>query len=270
MTAQRKRPAEIPPAFQDAHNFRDLGGLRARDGRSVRHGRLFRSGHWGKLEDRDLAFVAGLGIARVIDFRIAHEVETLPDRVPEGVRRDHLPIEGGGMPISEISAALMAGHPERIDPDYLVKANRGYVRAHTKELRQFVHALLESEGRPLAFHCTAGKDRTGMAAALVLSALDVPREAILEDYLRSNAMRTEVRATMMREFTAIATARVGAEHAHRLDLRSVENLLVVKRDYLQAAWDAIDADYGGTDAYLAQGLGLTRADRDALRATYLD
>lgn len=251
------------------HNFRDLGGLRTGGGRRVHAGRLFRSGHWGKFTDDELGLVAVHGIERVIDFRIAEEVSANPDRLPAGARHVHLPIEGTGVPIGEVNAAIIAGEPDRIAPDYLQSANRSYVLDHVSEYRAFMRHVLDSDGRPLAFHCTAGKDRAGLAAALLLSALGVERDEIWRDYLRSNVARVELNAAMMRDFIVNVTAKFGAERARRMDLRAIENLLVVRREYLQAAWDAIDDHYGGVDAYLREGLSLGGGDIDALRGRYL-
>ncbi|MCL2001320.1 MAG: tyrosine-protein phosphatase, partial [Planctomycetes bacterium] len=157
-------------------NFRDLGGYPAADGRRVRWRRLYRSARWTAATPDDAAALAKLDIDTVIDFRDEAKREQRPEHIPPGVRRVvHLPIE----PVDPVFADGLASIPRSGD----AAANRALMRAfyvemvteHADRFRAFFAALAEAQG-PVVFHCSAGKDRTGLAAALLLTALGVGAE----------------------------------------------------------------------------------------------
>src|SRR3954469_6700466 len=167
-----------------ASNFRDLGGYPARDGRSVRWRRIFRSNHLGHLTDDDIAIVRGLGIKRAFDFRGAEERTAAVCRMAD-IMVHSLPVEptvvaalraiaAGGTPLSSADAL-----------DVMQDSYRNYVQANTQRYRTLFAHLLEDRA-PLVIHCTAGKDRTGFACALILHALGVSADVIAEDYLLTN------------------------------------------------------------------------------------
>ncbi len=262
-----------PPDTGDSEfwdNFRDLGGMPVRGGGRTRAGLLFRSGHWAKLTAADQRMLVALGLVRIFDFRTEHETQRLPSLLPPGIVSEHLPIEGGTMPMTAIDDALIAGEPQRIDPDYLIGANRSFVREYAPVLRRFMHALLEGQPAPQLIHCTAGKDRTGLAAALVLATLRVEPDAIWADYLKSNEARVRINRRLLGEMRANTAARIGQARADALDMTPVLNLLTVKRAYLQAAFDAIDEDHGSFDAFLAGALDIGDAERRELRRRFLE
>ena len=238
----------LPPlSITNPSNFRDL----AENVRSVplRPKVLFRSDHLGALDAHDASQIQALGIRRVLDFRGVHERTSAACRVP-GVEVHSLAIEPT---IVQVLADLTeAGH--RLGAAEVVHhmedTYRGFVRESAGRFAGFF-ALLLAAAEPTVFHCTAGKDRTGVAAALVLHALGATREEILRDYLLTNE-RLKPPTFVWR----------GLEpHVARV-------LWGVRPEFLQAAFDAIDADWGGLDAFLERALGVGPAQRRRLRELY--
>jgi protein-tyrosine phosphatase len=169
-------------------NFRDLGGYQAVDGRRVRWGKVFRSDNLGRLTDRDVIFLQKMGIRLVCDFRTPAEIKKLPDRyppVPDG-QSLRLPIRHGESDPANTFDRIKNGDIDWMTEEYMIK---GYIKNidHFAPLwATFFKTLAEPSNRPLVFHCTGGKDRAGVAAALTLLALDVPEETVVRDHGLSN------------------------------------------------------------------------------------
>ncbi|MDO5692096.1 MAG: tyrosine-protein phosphatase [Pseudomonadota bacterium] len=233
-----------------ASNFRDLGGYTGADARPVRWRRLFRSDHLAALTPQDAEVFSALGVTRVFDFRGVEERAAVPYDLP-GVAQHSLPIEP--TVVQRMKDLLEAG--QTVTPEHTVELMQETYRAfvHDNAARfavLFQHLLDRDE--PLVFHCTAGKDRTGFAAALILLALDVPREVVMRDYLLTNDLY---------RMPVVPDARAP---------REVLNVLWrVQQEFLDAALHAVDTDYGGVRGYLARELGVGEAERQRLAALYL-
>jgi protein-tyrosine phosphatase len=237
--------------LRGAPNFRDLGGLRARDGRSIAPGRLLRSGQLGELHAEDIAqLIDWLGTdVCVIDLRGASERTRRACALPHAVVHS-LPIEPSVA--QQLDAVLASGQPltAAMTRAFMTEAYRNFVRhARAQVASLFAHAL-ERAGRPLVVHCAAGKDRTGFMVAMLLAALDVPRASILEDYLLTNQ-------------------RVQPRASRRYAPEVMEVLGTVRAEFLQAAFDLIDTGYGGCEAYLQQAAALTPERRERLQRAVL-
>jgi protein-tyrosine phosphatase len=237
--------------LRGAPNFRDLGGLRSQDGRTVKHGLLFRSGHLGELHPEDVALLqARLGReVTVVDLRGLAEREKFACVLPAATVHS-LPIEPSvAQRLTALSAAGEAMTPE-ITRRFMCEAYQGFVRNTGPRLSAFFGHVDALAGRPLVVHCAAGKDRTGFVAGVLLGALGVARDAVMEDYLLTNE-------------------RVPPQDHGRFPPEIMAVLATVQAAFLQAAWDAIDADHGGLDAYLERVAGLTPARRQRLQAALL-
>jgi protein-tyrosine phosphatase len=244
-----------PPArhlnLAGASNFRDLGGYPAREGRTVRWRQIFRSNHLGHLTEADIEALRPLRLKSAFDFRGTEErVATMCGIT--GIAVHSLPIEptvvaalrarlAGGVALTSADAL-----------DVMRDSYRNYVRYNTPNFRALFAHLLEDRA-PLVIHCTAGKDRTGFACALILHALGVPDEAIAEDYLLTNRFYRR---------------DPGASGDLPDDVRQV--LGSVQASFLAAAFDAISADYGDLENYFSDGLGLGPGERAKLEARYLE
>jgi protein-tyrosine phosphatase len=232
-----------------ATNLRDLGGYRTADGATVKWRRLYRSNELSKLDGDTLA---ALGIRTVCDFRHDEESALAPTRLPLGTATaiHAVPIKVTG----STGGVLSSGKATAADVRQMLRdVYRIFAIEHAGAYRALFDRLVEPGHYPLVFHCTAGKDRTGVAAALVLSALRVAREAIVEDYLLTNTYWTKP-----------------ADLLSNLSGEVREAVLDARPDYLQAAFDAIDAAYGSLDVYLAKAMGLTAERRRRLERLLLD
>jgi protein-tyrosine phosphatase len=236
--------------FAGATNFRDLGGYPGRNGRLVQWRKLFRSDQLAGLTADDRAAVGVLGLKSAFDLRGTEE--RLPVYQVDGLTVHSLPIEP--VIVSLLTTRLASGTPlSAAETAEMVRDSyRNYVRSHTPIYRTLFKHLVE-DSAPLVIHCTAGKDRTGFAAALILTSLGVSHELVVEDYLLTNQFW---RAPQSVAHTWLPT-----------DVRAV--LLSVETSFLAAALDAIKSDYGNLDSYLEDGLGLGHRERETLEAHYL-
>lgn len=247
-----------------AHNFRDLGGYKTTDGLQVKWGKLFRSSRLSSLTDKDLEYLQLLNIQKIVDFRTNAEKQDKPDILPDkwSLQYLELPIDPGDNSFETIKRELeIASKNGRDLGGFMVNINRSLVEDFTPVYREWLKMLAEGDGKPLVFHCTAGKDRAGFAAAVLLLALDVPYETVMKDYLLSN-----VYSKAYIDRTALIFR---AASFFQYDETAIRSLLSVRREYLQAAIDSIISKYGTLENYLEMGLGLDGVTRQKLKANYL-
>ncbi len=163
--------------------------------------------------------------------------------------------------IGEIMARIESGNFDGFDPDALMlEANRQFASTFTPQFRQFVHTVLQADGAPVAWHCSAGKDRTGFAAAILLRILGVPQDVVMQDYMASRQHALDARSSQL----LLLRVFKGEEAADKLAV-----LLGVEEAWLNAAFAQIDASWGSFDNYVREGLGLSEADIAQLKATLL-
>jgi len=235
--------------LEGASNFRDLGGYPAGDGRTVRWRQLFRSNHLGHLTEGDVEIVRGLGVKSAFDFRGVEE-RAGTACVVKDITVHSLPIEP--TVVAALRARLQARALSSADAlEIMRESYRGYVRLNTHSFRQLFAQLLHDTA-PLVIHCTAGKDRTGFACALILHALGVPANMISEDYLLTNLFyRRDPNSSP--DLPADVRQAIGS----------------VEQSFLAAGFDAIDAQYGDLETYFWNGLGLGTSERAELKRRYL-
>ena len=244
-----KRVLKVPRVS----NFRDLGGYMARDGRIVKWGQLYRSGHLADLTPRGTILLKRLGLVTTIDFRSKYEAHRHPDRVLGDVRKIHLPVmdEANRKMSQEIRERVKSNRFEGFSPDELIiKAYRQFPTGFTPEFKSFIHAVLDAKGRPVLWHCTAGKDRTGYASAILLRLLGVDQDTVYQDYLLSNQYVKELN----RRTLAVIFAR--GFKAYKM----IRPLMRVQSGWLKAAFETLDLEWGDFDSYVKNGLGLSPAD----------
>ena len=257
----------VPLAGQP--NFRDLGGYAAGDGRRIKWGLVYRSGELSQLSDGDVGKLGDLGIRTVIDLRSPEEVSARGEgRVPSGAQIVPLPIASSDM-FAKLIPMFLKGDFSQVPPDLLDKINRVLVREFTEQYAGLLRALSDPANRPLVFHCTQGKDRAGFGAAMVLSALGVPWETVVEDYLLSNHFRKEENDKMLGMIRGFAANRGGPE-GEAIAFSRVEGLLYVKEQSLQAAHAEIIERHGSLEVFLTERLGCSTEALELLRDDLLE
>lgn len=239
--------------FLGAPNFRDLGGLRTQDGRSVRWGCLFRSDSLAELTPDDLERFSTLGLRSVIDLRDDDERERKPNRLPDRAAISQHAI--GFLPRGAHHLLTSLGPTSTAEAVHhaLTEYYGQFAIAHAQNYARMFEILLRSDTLPALIHCTSGKDRTGFGIALLLSALGVERDEVFADYLHSNRAPRDLRF-MVRKDVPHETVRA---------------LMGVRADYLEAAFAAIDTHWSCFDHFLVEALGINEARRQQLREQLL-
>src|SRR3954454_15869402 len=185
--------------LEGALNCRDLGGYPAAGGRVTRWGRVYRSDGLDQLSDADLELVETVGIRLVVDFRIDREVDAAPSRLPEHprVRRQRLPI-GGEAAGNTVLELIHSGQMKSDSVDDVAALYETMLEEAAAQFGVAVTHAADEDNQPMLFHCTAGKDRTGLMAMLLLSALGVADDVILDDYELTTHYRSSKRLPILR------------------------------------------------------------------------
>lgn len=243
-------------------NFRDLGGYRTRDGRVVRWGQVYRSGMLSQLEESDLEALAGLDIRLVCDFRSRNEAQRYPDRLPDGAtaayRAMPMTMEGNRW----LQIARLFWHRNNLGRLLQAGYTQVVVGQNAAVVGATLRALADPANRPAVLHCTAGKDRTGVIAALLLALLGVDDETILADYSLSNLAYRRYADTLAHDIQRLSRLGFAAEQ--------VRPLLVANPAVLRAVLADIRATHGSIEAYLRGPAGLDTAVLEQLRAELLE
>jgi len=254
-------------AFEAIENFRDYGDYQTASGRRLAKGRLYRSASHGRATDADLAALEALDLAVIVDLRRPGERERDPARRPAGFKGQVIQNDQGEsagddpwwtfVRNSDLSEAAFRGYLN----NYYREAP--FVERHVDLFSRYFRALAEADG-PVLIHCAAGKDRTGVLAALTHHLAGVHHDDILADYLlTNNPERMAARAPMVAQVIHEATGRTATDAA-------VRAAIGVEAEYLAAAFEVILAAHGSIDAYLAEVLGVDAAPREALEARLLE
>jgi protein-tyrosine phosphatase len=239
-------------------NLRDLGGCRAADGRQVRAGCLFRSDELCALTTDDLKVIASLGIRVVFDLRNDLERSRRPNRLPPGIEVLDRTSPGSGEGRTTEEAIAAGDVPDR-DDAYMTSVYVDVLTRLAPELRILVERAAAALERPLLFHCAAGKDRTGVAAALLLGLLGVPDETILDDYELTTAHSAPHRLAALRPVLI----------EHLVPEERVRPLFEARRPVLASTLIHLDEQFGGFEKYAVDVLGVVPTLPEQLRETLL-
>ncbi len=249
-------------------NLRDIGGYRTRDGGAVARGLVYRSDAFVGMSAEDIKKIEPLGLKNDYDLRVTAEAKAAPDALPSNVRHHLLNVmadmKSAALPDfnallrrpkeanvvlgdGKVEALFIEGYREFIT---LPSANRAY--------RTLFISLADSKNLPAVFHCASGKDRTGWAAAALLTLLGVPKDSVRADYMRTNEYPLPQSASVIDGFVAAGGDRAIAKA-----------VFGVKPEYLEASFDEMQKRYGTIEAYFAKGLGIDAAGQNALRDRFL-
>jgi protein-tyrosine phosphatase len=280
------RAAELPPEPQveatpvpERHvdlagqpNFRDLGGYETADGRTVKWGQVYRSGELPHLTDEDVARLEELEIRTVVNFLLPEEIEMNGrDRLPEGARELHEPIQGDRAAELTMVAqtAIKSADFDKIPPEMNPEFHRLLLDEGKEQYAALLREVVDPANRPLAFHCSHGVHRTGTATAILLSALGVPWETVREDYLLTNEYRgEEVEATLVK-IRQMAAQKMGVQ-PDDVDMTNVEAFYILDGSYIDGALQEAVDRYGSMEVYVREGLGLKDEEIERLRNELLE
>ena len=240
--------------FDEILNVRDLGGLPAADGRRVKYGRLLRGAGLSLATDADMAQLQAIPLRHVVDFRDASECAKHPDQDVPGAQYHSVP----ALPALPGQAPRINGVPDFAPLFYKLYVQMAVAPETRAAYREFFRILLDTPEGAVYFHCTQGKDRTGIGALLALTALGTPMEAISKDYFLSNVGL---------KYAMEHPEGPGAADWSR---ETREGLFFVHQRNLDAFLDHVTEDWGGVEGYLRGGLGLTDAELEHLRQMYLE
>jgi protein-tyrosine phosphatase len=246
-------------------NFRDLGGYQTNSGRELKWGMVYRTGVLSYFTPNDEPHLSQLGVRAICDLRRLEEREREPTRWPDGATQ-HLSWDDGSSPPT--IRVLTANHPYTAAGMHNVMID--LYRALPDWMGPRVHGMFKRIARgdvPVLVHCAAGKDRTGIAIALLLRVLDVPHQTIIDDYLLTNTAGNLEEFILTRHEAHLGVAI--ANHpllALPEDIRRI--IFAAHADYLQAAFEQIESEHGGIDAYLDR-YGIDATMRSQVKSTLL-
>jgi len=245
--------------IKGGYNFRDMGGVKNKENKFIHWGRIFRTDEMNKLTDEDLIYVASTGLKTVVDFRTTGEKEgamgglipPAPDKLPTTVKNTYeLPITAGNIFSDEMMGKIRQG----ATVEELKEAMKNsYIELVTKDeyvaiLKEFFSYVQNEDNLPLSFHCSAGKDRAGVAAMLVYSALDIDKSIIMTDYMLSKQY-------------------IAGKYDRYLQIYpSIAPLVTVDEEYMEAAYSAIDEKYGSMNKFLTEVMEI---DINKMKKLYL-
>ena len=252
-----------PESFlQGQINARDLGGIRAAGGRTVKKHKLIRSGELSRATDADLEKLTHIRLRTVVDLRSSSELALKKDRLPDGVRLVHCPVVSDlvpGLKRADYARDLREGGMAKMRSLYPILVGSSNA---VQQYRRFFECVLDNEDGAILFHCAMGKDRAGVAAALLLYALGAAAKDIMADYMYTGI----VCADKIRRDTDACRELTDDEQL----LESVYWLNTTHESYLEAMLKSCTEQCGSVERYLAEKLGLTQSRLSRLRAMYLE
>lgn len=238
-------------------NFRTTGNIRNMEGRTLRQGLLYRSGHLHKLKRSSFRDIERLGIREVVDLRNSKEIAQKQDHLPnEIIYKNYSAFEDEGDQLGQAKKLVLKGKVKGSDADKrMTDFYKEYVTENPEVIRKIITEIMESD-QPVLYHCTAGKDRTGIVTALILTILKFDRKSIYNEYLLSN----NYRENLVRKRLSLANT------LHflypKMDIQVLEKLSWVEKRYLESAFDEITRKYGSTDVYINEILGISENKRN--------
>lgn len=253
-------------SLDGTHNFRDIGGYKAADGRKVKMGLLYRSDELCYCTDEDIKKLEKMGLKSVIDYRNEKERAQKEDRLPEGVKIYYLD------PKADVAAMASSERLKEVMPlqkkdkitakwakELMIGQNEQFVLAPSSKesYRKMFDLILDEKNLPLVQHCRGGKDRTGYGAALILLVLGVSKEDVLKDYMLTNYYKKEKNEKSLQ--------KLWEENKDADLVQAVRYLKQANESFLLAALDRIEKDYGNAVEYVQKELQLTQEQIERLK-----
>lgn len=249
--------AEKNISLKKVYNFRSIGNIRNVEGRTLKEGTFYRSANLFKLKRKSFDQLEKLGIHEIIDLRNSKEIAQKPDHLPRHIiYKNYSAFEDEGDQLDQAKQLVIKGKVKSSDANRrMLEFYSEYVTENPEIIRKIITEILESD-QPVLYHCTAGKDRTGIITALILTVLKFDKETIYNDYLLSNNYRKKLidkRLSLASDLHFLYP---------KMDIGVLEKLSWVETAYLEAAFNEINKKYGSADAYIQQVLKIDENKRE--------
>lgn len=239
-----------------AVNFRDIGGYPTKQGKIVTWGKIYRGAELANLTASDITELEKRKVHQVLDFRGPSEAAAAPDKLPKTAIRISLP--AGSENVGD-KMQMMKMMTSSKNADSIIIPFYSNIEPFEKRYKPMFEALLNNNSdSALLFHCTAGKDRTGIAAALILTALGVEKQKVIDDYLASDYYRQSDNQRMKKMLVDM----------YKMDEKVVDGVMGTRPQYIEATFNAIKTQYGSMDNFFKIAMGLTKKDIKKLRKMY--
>lgn len=251
-----KNDSEKNLKIKKVYNFRTVGNIKNIDGRTLKEGKFYRSANLYKLKQTSFDDIKDLGIKEIIDLRNSKEIAQKPDNLPADIiYKNYSAFEDKGDQLDQAKKLVLKGKVNGSDADKrMLDFYKDYVTENPEVIKKIITEILDSD-QPILYHCTAGKDRTGITTALILTILKFDKQTIYNDYLLSNNYRKK-----------LVDKRLNlANNLHflypKMDVEVLEKLSWVETDYLDASFNEINNKYGSIDTYIQEVLGISENKR---------
>jgi protein-tyrosine phosphatase len=250
-------------------NLRDVGGYKTRDGATLVRGLAYRSDTFNPMSAEDIKKLERVGLRNNYDLRTTAETKAEPDEMPPGVHYHLLNVLADAKSAAPAELKALLHNPKKANmvlgggrvEALFIEAYREFITLPSakQSYRTLFLSLADQQNLPGVFHCTTGKDRTGWAAAALLTLLGVPKETVMADYMLTNDYDLPQFQTAIDGFVA-----AGGDRAIAIAVFGV------KPEYLDASFDQMQKQYGAIEKYFSDGLGIDAAGQKALRDLYLE
>ena len=256
--------AERKLIINDLDNFRDLGGIKTMDNRYVNWGKFYRSDALNELLTSSFPYIEDLHINKVFDLRSEFEIEKAKDNLPPTITYEHFPI------FADDDSGMLQGLQQKLEKgtftqeeaeDLMMQTYESFANDDAQKFNTLLHQIIVQDSKPNVFHCTAGKDRTGYTAAMILALLKVDRQTILDEYDMTN-FYTEAK---IKDYIANVD-KLG--YGTNIQPGAIAAVMSVNKKYLEKCFAIIDSTYGGIDAYIKNQLGFSDQEREAIIQKY--
>ena len=248
-------------ALRTAVNLRDIGGYPAANGSRIKWGLIYRSGTLYDLSDDDAAALAGRGIKLICDFRSGQEASAAPDDVTRfGARHEPMPLDADHDSMRRLRVAMF--QPRKLRDLMRESYSELMLERNAPLVGRFLRLVADADNLPLLFHCTAGKDRTGMAAMILMSLLGVPDDVIAADYSLSNAFHDQFRV-----FVGEAVRKL---RWIGMNVDDLYPLLIADPELMREALESVRQRYGSVENYVVSRCGVAAATISKLRELLLE
>lgn len=243
--------------IQDSPNFRSLSGLTNKENKKIKEDIVYRSGSFSNLSGNDAEIFKSLGINTIVDFRTDFEIKKDPDFIPEGkditIKRAKIGALDS-LSMTKMMAALTNPKLGSKQIDSLMIDANIKMAQNIVDFKPFFDEV-KNEDAIVLFHCSAGKDRTGIASSLLLYILDFSYDEIMKDYLRSNEAVSKINTEKYKQYG--------------IPEDKIKSLMGVKQEYLEAAWNTFKTKYGSVDNMLLKEFNIDKNTKKKIQNKYL-